>query len=641
MKKKSITFKLFIITTTFFIIFLMIVVLSQSLFFEKFYINRKISRLERSLEEFARKYDKEDWDQATITKNINDFINKSNAQIAILNDKAAAKYLPLFNIIIETEDKNKVVVPLNNMLLVEALQELNLSIGYSIVVEGIYSNNEYNTLYPFSIAGKESRWEALSQAAEQTEGDEVLGTPSITVINKNRTLLEGGFTEVSKAIPSNFAIASREAVQGIVKAKMREVQGKIVELNFPAQKDFMMPYRESMLWTAMDHWFWVSKGKDFVIENEKVIRYKYKSPINGIDNIVMIKPIFHNGVLNEMVFAMSSLQPVGEAIGVMKDYYIYGFLAAIFIILLLAYIYSRLIAEPLIRINNVALRMAELDFSVECDVKSDDEIGNLANSINKLASSLHKNMKTLRDTNERLKVEIERERTLEKMRKEFVSSASHELKTPLGIMRGFTEGLKDEIAIEKKDYYLDVILEEIEKMDALVLDMLDLSKLESKAYLLVEENFYINPLMQVVKNRFIQQIEEKNIEVCHSYDSEDFMVRADKKRIEQVITNIISNAIRHVKIGGFIHIGIEKDREKIYITIENEGDNIQGDKLNHIWDRFYRVEESRDRKSGGTGLGLAIVKNILELHGSDYGVKNTEKGVMFYFSLEMTAEKNL
>ncbi|QUH18815.1 HAMP domain-containing sensor histidine kinase [Alkaliphilus sp. B6464] len=605
MKRNSITFKLFIITTIFFILFFMIVVISQSMFFEKFYINHKISKLEKNLEEFAKKYNKEGWDQIAITKNISNFINNNNAQIAILDDKAITRHIPLFNLIIETEDKNEVMVPLNNMILMETIQKLNLSIGDPIVIKGVYSNNEHNIIYPSSIQGKENSLEVL------------------------------------KKTPTSFAVNISNLRKETIRIDMREIKGNIVELNFPTQKDFIMPYREDMFWSAMDNWFWISKSDGFAIENEEIISYKYKSPMNGIDNIVMIKPIFDKGELKEMVFTMSSLQPVGEAIGVMKDYYIYGFLVAILIIIILSYIYSKLIANPLIKINNAAIKMAELDFSVECNVRSNDEIGNLANSINILASNLNKNMKTLQDTNEKLRVEIEKERTLERMRKEFVSSASHELKTPLGIMRGFTEGLKDEVAIEKKDYYIDVILEEIEKMDTLVLDMLDLSKLESKAYLLVEENFYIDLLIQLVENRFMQQLKEKDIKVNYMYSTEEIMVRADKKRIEQVITNIISNAIRHTKLGGFINIGIRKyNEDEIYITVENEGDGIQEDKLNHIWDRFYRVEESRDREFGGTGLGLSIVKNILELHNSDYGVKNTENGVMLYFTLRLAVEKN-
>lgn len=633
MKRSSITFKLFIITTTFFLLFLMIVATSQSMFFEKFYMNHKINKLEKSLEEFTKKYTKENWDQIEITKNISNFINNNNAQVVILNDTAVAKHIPVYNLIIETEDRNKVVVPLNNMNFVEIIQDLNLSIGDSIIIKGVYSNNEQNILYPFSIQAKGNEIQALQPVESnikntvETKSSMITATSEINGLSQIRPTQKN----ISIELDANNTVRAE-----MLRIAMRQIKGSIVELNFPTQKDFIMPYREDMFWAAMDHWFWISKSNNFKIENEDIISYKYKSPINGIDNIVMVKPIFSDGQLSEMVFTMSSLQPVGEAIIVMKDYYIYGFLVAIFIIIILSYIYSRLIANPLIKINNIAIKMAELDFSVECDVKSNDEIGNLSKSINILASNLDKNMRSLQDTNEKLTIEIEKERTLEKMRKEFVSSASHELKTPLGIMRGFTEGLKDEIAMDKKDYYIEVILEEIEKMDHLVLDMLDLSKLESKAYRLVEENFYIDSLIQLVEGRLMQQLQEKNTEVCYLYSDAEVMVRADKNRIEQVVTNIISNAIRHVTLDGFINIDIRKiDEENVYITIENKGENIEEDKLNHIWDRFYRIDESRGRESGGTGLGLAIVKNILELHHSDYGVKNTEDGVMFYFTLRL------
>ena len=634
MKRKSITVKLFLITSTFFILFLFLVAASQTLFFQKFYLKQKINRLEKNLEEFSLKYDNETWDTLEINKNISKFINKNNAQLAILDNKAAAKHLPSFNVVIETDDKKNVMVLLNSMLLIENMQKLNPMIGTTIALEGVYSGREENILYPYSIEGNGHRWQVLKptvsiigEVIENSNVIELNEKPASTMVSAVRAIN----VDTSGLL---YKIGGVGVISDALQIDMKEIKGKVVEINYPQQSSYGIPYSQEMLWTAMDHWFWVSKDKDFEINTDEIISYQYKNPTNGIDSIIMIKPIFHNGSLKEMIFAMSSLQPVGEAIGVMKDYYIYGFIGAAFIIIALSYIYSRLVANPLIKINNAALRMANLDFSVECDIKSDDEIGNLATSINVLSSNLNMNMKSLQDTNEKLKLEIEKERNLEKMRKEFVSSVSHELKTPLGIMRGFTEGLKDEVAVEKKDYYIDVILEEIQNMDALVLDMLELSKLESNAIILKLESFDIVNLFELVEDRFIQQLEEKSIRIKYLCSEEPLMVNGDKKRIEQVIINIITNAIRHTRDEGTIKIDIMKQEEdKIYIAIENQGDNIQEDKLNFIWDRFYRAEEARDRKSGGTGLGLAIVKNILELHNSEYGAINTDMGVRFFFTL--------
>lgn len=626
MRRKSITFKLFIITTFFFILFLLMQAFSQSMFFEGFYIRHKISQLEKNVMEFSQKYRKEAWGQATVTKNINQFINENNAQVVILNENGAAKHMASFNLVLETEEHEVITVLINNMNMLELIQQSNLKPGDTVAIRGVYGVGKNNLLYPYSISSNNQRDSLVVAANSVTLNDDPI----------DRVALIRGV----KPEPTQKVVEAAEAVEmktEILRINMQEIKGTIIELNLPEHKDYLLPFRENMLWSAIDNWFWLSKTSDFSLEQDQIISYQYVNPLNGIENIVLVKPIFENGVLKEMIFALSSLQPVGEAMKAMKAYYIYGFIGALLIILLLSYIYSRLIAHPLIKINDVAIKMAELDFSVQCDVMSDDEIGNLASSLNVLSTNLKNNMETLKDTNERLKIEIEKERGLERMRKEFVSSVSHELKTPLGIMRGFTEGLKDGVAMEKRDYYFDVLLDEIEKMDALVLDMLDLSKLESKAYELFTEEFDILALIDTIVNRFKQQLEDKSIKL-HINDSHCYWVMADKRRIEQVIVNILTNALRHTDYKRSIDIVIKEEGANILLEIENEGKPIPHDKLKHIWDRFYRVEASRNRQAGGTGLGLSIVKNILELHNSEFGVMNTVKGVKFYFTLKKCVE---
>jgi signal transduction histidine kinase len=284
--------------------------------------------------------------------------------------------------------------------------------------------------------------------------------------------------------------------------------------------------------------------------------------------------------------------------------------------------------------NRIAAQMANLDFSKECEVKSKDELGTLANSLNKLSKNLGVSLKELKAANEQLHLDIEKERNLEKMRKEFVSSVSHEFKTPLGIIKGFTEGIRDQVAEEKKEYYIEVIMDEIDKMDNLVRDLMDLARLESKTQELNNEEFNIIELIDEVKNRLLQTIDEKNITMVFKYRERITEVCGDRRKIEQVITNILTNAIRHTKFEKYIEIGVEEENSEWMIYIENSGEPISEEDLFKIWERFYRVEKSRRRQTGGTGLGLAIVKTILERHESHFGVKNTNRGVKFYFTLK-------
>lgn len=220
----------------------------------------------------------------------------------------------------------------------------------------------------------------------------------------------------------------------------------------------------------------------------------------------------------------------------------------------------------------------------------------------------------------------EKQVVLEKNRRELTSAIAHELKTPLGIIRTYGEGLKEKIAEDKRDYYLDVIIDETYKMDKLVLEMLDLSKLEAKAYELKREKFCINNLVEGIIKKNEKVFNDKKIHLNYTCDKK-YNIDADYARIEQVINNLLSNGIYHTDENKTINIGLSNEK----FIIENEGENIPKDKINLIWDTFYRGDSSRDRSERRTGVGLAIVKNILELHNMEFGVDNTAVGVKFWF----------
>lgn len=335
----------------------------------------------------------------------------------------------------------------------------------------------------------------------------------------------------------------------------------------------------------------------------------------------------------EIIFAASSLQPVNEASSVIKEFYFYFYIVAIILIIVLSLIYSDMVTKPLLKLNEAASKMADLDFTQKCEMKREDEIGNLAGTLNFLSENLNNSLTSLQEANYKLEKDIEKERRIEKMRKEFVAAVSHELKTPISLIGGYAEGLKDDIFEgEEKDYYLDVIIDESKKMSNLVSDMLDLSQLESGSFKLVKEKFFIDELLASTIKKFSAVLNDRNIELNLQL-IDKITVFADWSRMEQVITNFVTNAIRHTNDGGKISVCMENLDTKIQVSIENSGDNIPEDELEKIWDNFYKIDKARTRKLGGTGIGLAIVKNILVLHESDYGVENSSGGVKFYFSL--------
>lgn len=587
MRNKGIVFKLFIITAGSFIVLLTISMAVQASFFDEFFISRRIEKIEVDIDKFSMEYQKSKWNEKTIHKNIKLFSDENDAQIAILNRNGLVKYMNHVNITILNSKGKDIIIPLSNFLYLYDFEDLNITIGEDIKATGVYFLE--NTLLPLRI----EVGERVLDIYEVIEGDD----SSISDID----------TET--------------------------VRGKIKKINIPSSIDSMIIYDEDIFLAAIDDLFSGVEAGEIILSSD-ITTYIFKDFLSNKENIVFVKPIIKDDKINELIFVISSLESMNEMKDIMKEYYFYIFLAALVVIIVLAFIYSKMVSRPLVEINKVAKKMADLDFSSYCEVKADDEIGSLSRSLNTLSKNLNNSLEELKKANNKLVEDIEKEKELEEMRKEFVSSASHELKTPLGIIKGFAEGIKDGIYEEKKGYYLDVILDETEKMEDLVLDMLDLSKLESKSYKLNREELIIDKLVFKVINKFKNHIERKKLSINCDFYREDILVYGDKRRTEQVIVNLLSNAIRHTEVEGYITISINSEEARVNISIENSGKQISKEKIDRIWDRFYRVEESRDKQSGGTGLGLAIVKNILELHDSKYGVKNTEKGVLFYFTLE-------
>jgi signal transduction histidine kinase len=345
---------------------------------------------------------------------------------------------------------------------------------------------------------------------------------------------------------------------------------------------------------------------------------------NDIKYKLLIKPtIDADGKVN-YIFAMTSLQPVDEAVQMIKDYYVYLIIFVLILIVLISFYYSNKIAKPLLQINDTTKKIAGLDFSETIPITTKDEIGALSQNINTLSKALHSYINQLQQ-------DIEKEKQLENTRKEFIAGVSHELKTPLSIMKSCISILEDGVASNKKDYYFKAMSKEVDKMDMLIIDMLELAKFESGTYKMEMDVFHIDEMIDYICEQLASDITAKQLHV-HKQLSKIEVV-ANPHRIEQVVTNFITNAIRYTPEHENIIISTIEENERVKVCVENKGAHIAPEHVEKIWDRFYRGDTSRQRSKGGTGLGLAISKNILELHGAEYGVLNTEDGVLFFFYL--------
>ncbi|MDU5106325.1 HAMP domain-containing sensor histidine kinase [Clostridium sp.] len=362
----------------------------------------------------------------------------------------------------------------------------------------------------------------------------------------------------------------------------------------------------------------------------------FENAFSNSTKIGILTPMSLNQKNDSIIVTVSSMQPINEATDVIREFYFYLFLGFSLIGIFLSSVYANLISKPLVNINKVAKRMSAMDFTVKCEeTTSDDEIGNLANTLNFLSSTLESALEDLKHKNKKLEEDIEKERKLEEMRKDFVASVSHDLKTPIGIIEGYAEGLKDGIATGKDALiYLETIIDESHKMNKLVTNMLELSKLESGNLELIIERFNILRLIQKIIKSFRLEFESKNIILELNTNLEYCYILGDVFQLEQVITNLLSNALKYTPNGNKVIVDIDSDDEIVTISVENKGAYIPEEEIDNLYNKFYRIDKVRNSSNNSNGLGLAIVKRILKLHESSYSLFNTEDGVKFEFTLK-------
>lgn len=298
----------------------------------------------------------------------------------------------------------------------------------------------------------------------------------------------------------------------------------------------------------------------------------------------------------------------------------------------LAYLVSRHFTRPLIEIEEVATAMADLNFNKTYTGTSRDEIGRLGHSINRLSEHLERAIVDLKRTNEELAHEIDEKERIDSMRREFIVNVSHELKTPIALIQGYAEGLRVGVTDNQADreYYCDIIVDESRRMNQLVMQLLDLSKLELGRERPDPVEVELYPLCTSVVQKFALLREEREQTIDYENCHESMYV--DYGMMQQVVTNYLSNAIRYTPVGGRIAAYAQRQEDgTVCLCVENEGEAIAEEELDLIFEKFYRTDKARSRESGGTGIGLSIVRAIAEAHGGACGAENIEGGVRFWF----------
>ncbi|WP_313639362.1 HAMP domain-containing sensor histidine kinase [Paenibacillus sp.] len=585
---RGIAYKLFLLHVVLFAAIFIIQIVFQSIYFEPYYVHTK----KQNMKEIAR----------TIESKI-----KNHEQTDVIN-----KYITQMS-----ENNNAIISVMDSGLQPSYGSRLNNN--YSQFVVRTKDNREYKIIDDFyTISYKEINEE------ENISIDGLLLDDKESLVLPNKIRLGTRILE-----PSQISSIFFEGIAGSDHDMMNEqpkpivIEGKVVSKpaenkSFTAQKNVLIKEMISM----------TNRNEGQPIPDQI---HTVRDTQTDINNLVLAENMEGTDLV---LLAVTSLQSVDEVIGNLNQYYIILFVFTLMIVIMIAIIFSKTLSKPLVKMSVIANQIANQNFSEKYIVKSKDELGQMGEALNKISTNLEQKITELVHANEQLAQDYEMQMKLQDKEKEFVANVSHELKTPLTIINGYIKGIKNGVYEQNALKYYDVILDEVDRMTEMIQEMLDISRLESPTYQLTESTFDLWHIFLKVYDKCKAMADEKGLNVRFEIDEEAY-VRGDIKRIEQVITNLFVNAVKYTPKHSHININIIYDdsTEKYMFKIENENTRISHEEIDRIWDPFYRIEKSRSKEFGGTGLGLAIVRQILDLHYSNYGVHNTENGVVFYFDL--------
>lgn len=343
--------------------------------------------------------------------------------------------------------------------------------------------------------------------------------------------------------------------------------------------------------------------------------------------------VLENG---DMILMRTAVESIRESAAISNRFLLFAGAAAIVASLLVAFFTTRHITRPLQQLTDISKRMVDLDFNAkyESNRSNSYEVEELGNHINRLSENLERTISELKTANVELQDDIEKKIQIDEMRKEFLSNVSHELKTPLALIQGYAEGLQECINddAESREFYCDVIIDEADKMNRMVKKLLTLNQLEFGNDQVIMERFNMTELINGVVNSTKILMEQKEIRL-ELENSEDVWVWGDEFKVEEVITNYMSNAINHADGEKVIRVFYTKSEDKLRVSVFNTGQPIPEEDIDKIWVKFYKVDKARTREYGGSGIGLSIVKAIMDSFHQKCGVINHEDGVEFWMEL--------
>lgn len=364
------------------------------------------------------------------------------------------------------------------------------------------------------------------------------------------------------------------------------------------------------------------KNNEYVFKEITLLDYRGKV-------LILFMPYMRDRYI-EIITPLSFIQ---EGLEISTRYHLLIIVLALIIGSSMSFVFSKKMTDPILELKEITQRISLLDFNIKFEKERKDEIGELGYAINKMGGTLEKNIDEINKVNKKLMEDIENEKRLDKLRKEFIASVSHELKTPIAIIQGYAQGLMENIAETEEDrnFYCEIIVEESLKMDSLVKELLLITQMDSGYFKIEKEKVDLYQMIKDIRDKY----SSKNREIKY-IGEKDIFAYCDEKYIDRVLENLVVNALKYSTGDREVTITVEDIENRYKVIISNESENLSEDDLANIWTPFYRVNKARDRD--GHGLGLAIVRGILENHKSNFGVYITEKNIInFWFELEKSS----
>lgn len=356
-----------------------------------------------------------------------------------------------------------------------------------------------------------------------------------------------------------------------------------------------------------------------------------KDPWNKIEYIEMWGK-FGDGSL---FLLRSPLESIKESVAIFNRFLFS--IGSVIMVICIAFIwyFSKRMTDPILELAALSERMVNLDFNAKYTSGGSNEIGELGANFNRMSEKLESVISELKSANNSLQKDIERKEKLEQMRSEFMGNVSHELKTPIALIQGYAEGLKEGVneSEESREFYCDVIIDEAAKMNQMVRNLMTLNQLEFGDEELSYERFDLTQLIREVLKSMEILAQQKEAKVIFRQE-EAVYVWGDEFKVEQVVRNYVSNAYNHLDGECVVEVKVLLQDGKAKVIVFNTGTPIPEEEVPHIWDKFYKVDKAHTREYGGNGIGLSIVKAIMESFHQKYGVNNYDNGVEFWFEID-------